>query len=401
MTDNQEAPAISVIMPARNCPDQLRKSIPKLQQSELRNFQLIVVDDASTDDTPEVAEELGAQVVRLTEQGGPARARNNGASVATAPILLFIDADVCVQPTTLGQFVQSFAEDETAAAAFGSYDDRPKAGNIISQYRNLLHHFVHQQGQREASTFWAGCGAVRRDIFRKIGGYDPNYRRPCIEDIELGVRLKKAGYRIVLDSEIQVTHLKHWTFWGMLKADIFDRAIPWTNLILTEKDCPNDLNVKSTQRLSVVLTAVLLVLFAIACYFAPLLLLAPVASVLFFAAIDHWSVERRIPTLVRLLAVSVVLVICYLIATRFAFWSFIPIALIVVILLMNLPFYVFMARSRGPLFAVLALPLQLLFYLYCGGAFAWGVMNHLFGRFSKSSDQVLAAEGKATKLPSL
>ena len=243
MTDRIEAPAISVIVPARNCPDQLRRSLVSLKNSDFGSYELIVVDDASQDSTPQVAYELGARVVRLSQQSGPAQARNRGAEIAQGRILLFIDADVCVQRTTLSEFARVFREDATVAAAFGSYDDRPKAGNLVSQYRNLLHHYVHQQGCKEASTFWAGCGAVRRDVFRDIGGFDARYARPCIEDIELGIRLRKAGHRILLSPDIQVTHLKHWSFVGMLKADIFDRAITWTTLILSERDCTNDLNV--------------------------------------------------------------------------------------------------------------------------------------------------------------
>ena len=57
-------------------------------------------------------------------------------------------------------------EEPGIAAVFGSYDDEPGAPNLVSQYRNLLHHFVHQTGRTEASTFWTGCGAVRRDALR-------------------------------------------------------------------------------------------------------------------------------------------------------------------------------------------------------------------------------------------
>ena len=82
---------------------------------------------------------------------------------------------------------------------------------MVSQYRNLLHHFVHQEGNPEASTFWAGCGAVRRAAFDAVAGYDEaRFRRPSIEDIELGYRLRRAGYRIRLDRDLQCTHLKRW-----------------------------------------------------------------------------------------------------------------------------------------------------------------------------------------------
>ena len=92
-------------------------------------------------------------------------------------------------------------------------------------------------GER-ATTFWSGCGAVRRSLFLDMGGFDESYARPCIEDIELGARLTRSGHAIVLRKSMQVTHLKKWTFWSMLKSDIWDRAVPWTNLVLREGKLP-------------------------------------------------------------------------------------------------------------------------------------------------------------------
>jgi GT2 family glycosyltransferase len=134
----------------------------------------------------------------------------------------------------------------------GSYDDEPFESNFLSQYKNLLHHFVHQTSNIRASTFWGACGAIRRDVFLKIGGFDKKYRRPSIEDIDLGYRLKKAGYRIYLLKQIQVKHLKHWGIFSLLKADIFYRALPWTDLIFNDGRIIDDLNLKRASRISVI-----------------------------------------------------------------------------------------------------------------------------------------------------
>lgn len=73
---------------------------------------------------------------------------------------------VGVHPETLGEVVQVFEEDPALDALFKSYDKSPAAPNLLSQYRNLLHHWTHQQAREEASTFWAGvAGAVRRSVF--------------------------------------------------------------------------------------------------------------------------------------------------------------------------------------------------------------------------------------------
>jgi hypothetical protein len=121
----------------------------------------------------------------------------------------------------------------------------------LSQYRNLLHHYVHQQGEEEASTFWGACGAIRRDVFAARGGFSDRYRTPSIEDIELGYRLKESGARIKLCKTLQVTHLKRWTARSMLRTDLLQRAIPWTLLILSRGRLTNDLNLRTRERISV------------------------------------------------------------------------------------------------------------------------------------------------------
>jgi hypothetical protein len=159
---------------------------------------------------------------------------------------------VVVRPDTLAHFAALFEDDQDLAAAFGSYDTQPAEPGLLSQYRNLLHHFVHQTGREAASTFWSGCGAIRKGVFLAHGGFDPGYARPSIEDIELGYRLRAAGAPIRLAKHIQVTHLKRWTFWGILMTDLRDRALPWTMLISRTRDLPNDLNLGNASRVSAV-----------------------------------------------------------------------------------------------------------------------------------------------------
>jgi hypothetical protein len=215
--------------------------------------EVIVVDDGSTDGTCDIAIATGARVVPSAGGGaGPAAARNVGAANATGDLLVFLDADVAVHRETLLRFHDCLAAHPEIAAVFGSYDDNPDHEGFISQYRNLLHHFVHQEGRREASTFWAGCGAIRRAVFMEVGGFDERYRRPSIEDIELGGRLRRAGHRVWLRPEIQAVHLKRWTLARTVRSDILDRAIPWTRLVLQDGQLPSDLNTAVRSRVSAV-----------------------------------------------------------------------------------------------------------------------------------------------------
>jgi hypothetical protein len=167
-------------------------------------------------------------------------------------VLVFVDADVVVHADTLARIEAVLLGEPEVAALFGSYDDDPPARSAASLYKNLLHHHVHQHGEREAGTFWAGCGAVRRAVFLAAGGFDESYSRPSIEDIELGVRLRQAGHRIRLCPEVQATHLKRWTLASLWRTDIFARAVPWTRLILRQGRLSSDLNLDWRGRLSAV-----------------------------------------------------------------------------------------------------------------------------------------------------
>lgn len=143
---------------------------------------------------------------------------------------------------------------------FGSYDDTPSAPGLVSRFKNLQHHYVHQTGSMEASTFWAGCGVIRRATLRDLGGFDTTmYARPSIEDIELGYRLRAAGGRIRLASDVQVKQHKAWTLAGVLRTDLIDRGIPWTRLLMQEDSVAKDLNLDFKARVSVAVALLMLV----------------------------------------------------------------------------------------------------------------------------------------------
>jgi glycosyltransferase involved in cell wall biosynthesis len=310
---------ISVVIPVHNASASLGRCLSALKTSMYQDFECVLVDDGSTDDSLPLAAASGARVIATGGRRGPAYARNRGVESAKGEILFFIDADVMVQSGTLTQVARAFEVNPALDALIGSYDEDPAEPNFLSQYKNLMHCFVHQQGRRRASTFWTGCGAIRRHVFKEFGGFDESYVRPSIEDIELGARLVRAGRVIELEPTLMVKHLKRWTLPGLLTSDIRDRAIPWTVLILRERNIPNDLNVQSSQRISVVLV-----------YLA--LMLAPF----------YWPAS----------AISLVLTIA-----------------------LNHRFYRFLARKRGVLFAIRAVPLHLAYFLYSGASFFVGCVK--------------------------
>jgi GT2 family glycosyltransferase len=247
---------ISIVVPAHNNADDLLLCLSALERAAPADAEILVVDDASTDDTVSRVFARGIRVLCRPLNGGPAAARNDGARAARGDIVFFVDADVLVAPDAVDRVRAAFAADPGLAAVFGSYDARPRHPGAISRYRNLLHHFVHQHGNANASTFWAGCGAIRRTVFEASGGFDAvRFPWPSIEDIELGYRLRAAGHRIRLDRDLQGTHLKRWTLASLVRTDITRRAIPWARLLREGGTMPDDLNLAWRHRLSAILVA--------------------------------------------------------------------------------------------------------------------------------------------------
>ncbi|MHA2230896.1 MAG: glycosyltransferase family 2 protein [Candidatus Hodarchaeales archaeon] len=279
----KQQPLVSVIIPVYNAAKYLSQCLVAIKRSSYPFYEIIVVDDGSTDGSAEVGCKNGAFVLQLQSQSGPAAARNYGAEKAKGDVLLFVDSDVLVQQETIARVARDFSECPDIGALFGSYDDDPLENNFISQYKNLLHHFVHQISDTEAVTFWAGCGAVRKEAFNSVGGFDEyKYSRPCIEDIELGYRLRKMGYRILLDKDLQVKHLKKWTFKSLLRADILHRAIPWTKLILESQEMVSDLNLQVSQKISTGLLGLIIAILPLSFFIPELiyLILCLLASIL-------------------------------------------------------------------------------------------------------------------------
>ena len=416
----QEAePRISVIIPVYNDAPNLAECLRSLGQSTA-SFECIVVDDGSSDDSAAVAQAAGARVISIKNRSGPALARNIGAANANADLLLFLDADVCVYPDNLTRVIAAFDDDLELHALIGSYDAQPDKADFLSQYRNLMHHFVHQTARPVASTFWSGFGGIRRTVFEEHNGFDTKFSKPSIEDIELGYRLRACKRKVILDPTLQVKHLKEWSLMGMVGTDVTQRAIPWTELILQSSSMPNDLNVDISQRVSVALVFILIGLALASSAWNARFFLPPLVALLFLLLSQYeveitsgWRSKRIFGTALLISAVAFTsfwankpwIFVCSLLAFLLLLFRkhyydtelrkrklvaracvlYFAGALVIVashlrtsplailffavlgtVIFLNGRFFVLLAAKRGRLYAAAAIPFQLLFHLNCG-----------------------------------
>ncbi len=291
--------------------------------------QVIVVDDGSTDASAEIAARFPCELVRLQKNGGAAAARNAGARLATGDILFFLDSDILMERDTVARILNAFGDDPTLAALFGSYQQNTAPKNFFSQYKNLLHHYTHQISSSDAATFCSGYGAIRRENFFALGGFRESQR--ALEDIEFGYRLHRAGHRVRLLKDLQFTHLKEYSFWGLVRSDVLQRAVPWTCLMLERRIFRNDLNTKSNNVASVVLSFLIL--------FAPLWL---------------WFVP---------------------------FGEMMLTGLMLAFLALNFDFLLFVTRARGFWFGFKTVAMSWFFYVYSGIGLLLGVGIFLQQKF--------------------
>ncbi|MGI8495718.1 MAG: glycosyltransferase [Pyrinomonadaceae bacterium] len=323
---------VSIVIAVLNGSAFLKKSLPAVIANLDADSEIILVDDGSSDDSAALGKQFGAEVITLENPTGAANARNIGVKQARGEIILFIDADVVIKTNTIRNIRELFAANPGICALFGSYDDAPDEPGFFSQYRNLMHHFFHQTGNSEAETFWSGFGAIKRDVFLKLGGFDAEkFEIPSVEDIELGYRLKETGCRILLVPELQAKHLKRWTFYSILRTDFWQRAVPWVELLLLNPHIKPDLNAKVSQKASAVLAGIFILSLIVV----------------------FWNILFLIAALVSLTG----------------------------LLFINREFYAFFLRRKGLFFTIRVFPMHLLYFCYSSAAFIYSWINiKLLGR---------------------
>ncbi|MEX2620442.1 MAG: glycosyltransferase [Egibacteraceae bacterium] len=320
-------PSIALVIPVHVGGDTFRRCMAAVARLRPAPTEVVVVVDGPDVGESRVARACGARVLWTGERAGPAAARNLGVSATSADVLFFIDADVLVPQNAVAVAAEYFAAHPTVHAAIGSYDDDPPERNLASQYKNLLNHHRHQRAPLEGHTFWGACGIIRRDSFEALGGFREAYSRPSIEDTELGYRLRAAGGQIHVLAHLQVGHMKRWQWGALLRSDVRDRALPWSELILLNRHVEAGVDVAARAKVTLTGLSTLAALAAVAAPAAP--------------------------------AAGAALV------------------LLVVAVLLDRPLWRFLRDRRGAGFVLRVMPWHVFSHLYSGAAFGLGAVRHV------------------------
>ncbi|MFC1850538.1 glycosyltransferase [candidate division CSSED10-310 bacterium] len=224
---------ISVIIPAFNAAHDLAVTLSHLFKSDYSDFEVIVVDDCSTDDTAAIARSFPVQVITSAKNSGAATARNKGSQIARGDILYFIDADVWVDVDTLHLVRATFDDEPQAGAVVGAYKSVQPLDNFYSHFQNFFTYYNHDccsEAQLSyISWFWTACGAIKKEVFKSMGGFREIYVGASAEDMDLGYRLKARGYLIVLNKNLAVTHAHRHTMNSIVRNNL-KKAAAWGEL---------------------------------------------------------------------------------------------------------------------------------------------------------------------------
>ena len=202
----------SIIIPVYNSSTTFKECLDAIFNSSIKDFEVIVVSDNSTDNSVEIAKNYKCKIIELTENKGPSFARNTGAREAKGEILFFIDSDVIIKNNALKYVSEKFRESEVNAIQ-GIYSHDPDYKNILTQYQqSYTNYYIWPEKKKYASTLSTCCFAIRRKVFSLFKGFNTGIKRATCEDEEFGYNLIEKGFKTIILRELVVDHRVHYSF---------------------------------------------------------------------------------------------------------------------------------------------------------------------------------------------
>ena len=212
---------ISIIIPVYNSSLTLKECLEAIFNSNFKNFEVIVISDNSTDNSVGIAKQYQCKIIELSENKGPAFARNEGAKISEGDILLFVDSDVIIKKDALNYLSEKFLQNEIDAIQ-GIYSHEPTYKSIITQYQMSYNcYYIWPENKKYASTLSTCCLAIRKKIFLNLKGFNVNFKRPSAEDEEFGYFLIDKGYKILILRELNVEHRVNYNLKHFIKKKFY------------------------------------------------------------------------------------------------------------------------------------------------------------------------------------
>ncbi|WP_205327113.1 glycosyltransferase family 2 protein [Glycomyces sp. YM15] len=190
---------VSAIVPCHNAAGTLRDCLGALRNQTRVPDEVIVVDDASADDSAAIAAEFGCEVIRLERNRGPSGARNTGIAAARGEVLFFVDSDVALRPDAVANALELMESGPDIDIVHGTYDPEPLRGRSITErYLVLREAFWRHRHAGPANVVVFAVAAVRCGVFERFGPLDERLR-DC-EDVEYSARMGGRAAIVIAES---------------------------------------------------------------------------------------------------------------------------------------------------------------------------------------------------------
>lgn len=229
---------ISIVIPTYNSSRFVPNLLESIFKQALDDMEVIIVDDCSKDDTVKLANKYPVKVIKMEKNGGPARARNRGVREAKGDIIFFLDSDVIVLDGTVREVKDYFENNPSANCVIGVCATKPLNKGFVPTYMAMFE-YIHLVSAKDGkvSVFAPRCGAIKKELFQRVGGYDESYKGADVEDFELARRINRED-SIFLNPKMLVRHQFVNNFEEAVR-NYFKRAVMWIHLFLKDRQLDN------------------------------------------------------------------------------------------------------------------------------------------------------------------
>ena len=192
----------SIVIPAYNAENTISNLIEVCLNQSVKS-EIIIVDDGSTDDTAEVIKKYPVKYI-YQENAGPAAARNAGSKAASGEMVCFTDSDCIPENNWVEKIVNKYTSDQIGGVG-GSYDIANKDALLA---KCIYEEIVQRHMRTSSETDYLGSFnlSYRKKVLEETNGFDESFKHASGEDNELSYRVKKAGYKLIFDKDIKVSH---------------------------------------------------------------------------------------------------------------------------------------------------------------------------------------------------
>ena len=231
-------PLISIIIPNFNGAGTLRQCLSAAMAVKDENYEIIVVDDGSHDNSVGIIKEFPCRLIQLEKQSGASRARNVGAEHSHGDILFFTDADCLIQADNLCVIRQTMAANGPNVVVGGTYTVQPGDNRFFSAFQSAFIHFSETKHLKSPDYLASHALAIDANTFRQSEGFAQDFL-PILEDVEFSHRLRKMGRELIVEPRFLVQHVFNYSLMDSFR-NAMRKTKYWVAYSLNNRDLLSD-----------------------------------------------------------------------------------------------------------------------------------------------------------------